>query len=121
MDEKVKKILEKKYGYDFESEWFTHEIMNLVEETIDATKDSINEVELTYGEKVAIYERAKKIAACDLSWKEKYDMIFSKEISHKLDFDYYNPDSDYDDDVLAFMNGFDEYMKKQEIIKNQIG
>lgn len=121
MDEKVKKILEKKYGYDFESEWFTDEIMNLVEQTIDATKDSINEVELTYVEKVAIYERAKKIAACDLSWKEKYDMIFSKEISQKLDFDYYDPDSDYDDDVLAFMNAFHEYMTKQEIIKNQIG
>lgn len=121
MDEKVKKILEKKLGYDFESEWFTDEILTLVNDVIESTKESINEVELTYGEKVAIYERAKKIAASDLSWKNKYDMIFSKEISHKLDFDYYDPDSDYDDDVIAFMNAFDDYMKKQEIIKNQIG
>jgi len=121
MDDKVKKILEKKFGYDFESDWFTDEILTLVDDVIEATKESIDEVELSYEEKVSIYEKAKRIVASDLAWNEKFDMIFSKEISRKIDFDYYYPDGDYDEDVIAFMNGFDEYMKKQEIIKNQIG
>lgn len=75
---------------------------------------------MDYEDKLKIYERAKRIVASDLEWDEKYDMIFSEEISRKVKFDYYDPDCGYDDDVLAFMQGFDEYMKKQSIIKNQI-
>lgn len=75
---------------------------------------------MNYEEKLNIYEKAKRIVASDLEWKEKYDMIFSEEISQKVKFDWCDPDCDYDDDVLAFMQGFDEYMQKQEIIKNQI-
>jgi len=75
---------------------------------------------MNYEEINEIYQKAKRIVASDLDWKEKYDMIFSDEISMKVQFDYYDPDMDYEDDVLAFMNGFDEYMKKQEIIEKQI-
>jgi radical SAM superfamily enzyme YgiQ (UPF0313 family) len=69
-----------------------------------------------------IHERAKRIVSSDLSWKDKYNMIFSDDVSGKVIhlFDYYDPDSDYDDDVIAFMNGFDEYMIKHNIIITQI-
>lgn len=114
MDEKVKKILEKKFGYDFESDWFTDEILTLVDDVIEATKESMNGVELTYEEKVKIYEEAKGIFSSSISWEEKYDLIFSNNISKKMDFDWYDPDCGYDDDVIAFMNAFDSYMIKQE-------
>ena len=73
-----------------------------------------------YEEKKEIYERAKRIIASDLEWDEKYDMIFSEEVSRKFNLDYYDPDCGYEDDVMAFMNALDEYMRKQDIIKKQI-
>lgn len=75
---------------------------------------------MNYEEKKKIYERAKRIIASDLGWQEKYDMIFSEEIFSKFSLDYYDPDCDYEDDVMAFMNALDEYMRKQNIISKQI-
>ena len=51
-----------------------------------------------------------------LTWIEKYDQIFSEEVSEKvfelIDLDYYDPDTDYEEDVTAFMDAFNERMKK---------
>jgi ATP:corrinoid adenosyltransferase len=59
-----------------------------------------------------IYDKAKKIyEAKDLEAEEKYDMIFSDEISRKVNFDYYDPDTSYEEDVAAFMRGFEEYIE----------
>lgn len=72
---------------------------------------------MEYSEKLKIYERAKRIVECtELDWDDKYDLIFSEEISRKFDFKWSDPDCGYEDDVRAFMNGFDEYMRKQKII-----
>lgn len=68
---------------------------------------------MNYEEKNKIYNRAKRIITSDLDWKEKYNMIFSEEISHKFSLNYYGPDTSYEEDVLAFMNALDEYMIKQ--------
>jgi hypothetical protein len=60
----------------------------------------------------SIYDKAKKIyEAEDLDDEEKYDMIFSDEISRKVSFDYYDPDTTYEEDVAAFMRGFEEYIE----------
>lgn len=75
---------------------------------------------MNYQEKEKIYQRAKKIVASDLEWEDKYDMIFSDEVSKKVRFDYYNPDTSYQEDVEAFVYGFEEYMEKERIIFNQI-
>ena len=75
---------------------------------------------MNYEEKKKIYEKAKRIIASDLEWEEKYDMIFSEEVSHKFSLDYYDPDTSYEEDVIAFMNALDEHMRKQEIISKQI-
>lgn len=75
---------------------------------------------MNYEEKIKIYERAKRIIASDLEWEEKYDMIFSEEISRKFSLGYYDPYTSCEEDIMAFMNALDEYMKKQEIIAKQI-
>ena len=53
----------------------------------------------------------------ELSWKEKYDLIFSDNISKKIhniiDLDYYNPDMDYEDDVSAFMSALNDYVNRK--------
>jgi hypothetical protein len=75
---------------------------------------------MNYEEKKKIHERAKRIIASDLEWEEKYDMIFSEEVSRKFSLSYYDPDTSYEEDVMAFMNALDEHMRKQEIISKQI-
>jgi len=62
-----------------------------------------------------IYHKAKKIhEAEDLDEREKYDLIFSEEISAKVSFDYYDPDTSYEEDVSAFMSGFKEYVENKQ-------
>ena len=75
---------------------------------------------MKYAKRKKIYERAKRIIDSDLPWEDKYDMIFSEEISRKFSLDYYDPDTSYQEDVMAFMGALDDYMRKQEIIENQI-
>ena len=62
-----------------------------------------------------VYFKAKNIVESDLSWEEKYDMIFCEEISKKAkklspSFDWYDPDTTYEEDVMAFFNSFTEYL-----------
>jgi hypothetical protein len=51
-----------------------------------------------------------------LTWEEKYGQIFSEDVSKKvfelIHLDYYDPDTDYDEDVKAFMDAFNERMKE---------
>jgi len=49
-----------------------------------------------------------------------FDMIFSKEVSRNFSFDWCDPDMDYEDDVYAYMQGFDKYMDREKIIHLQI-
>jgi hypothetical protein len=60
-----------------------------------------------------INSKVDKIMNSDLSWKEKYDKIFSDDISMKVDLDYYDPDTSYEEDILAFVNAFKEYYSKE--------
>ena len=50
-----------------------------------------------------------------LTWEEKYDLIFSEDISRKvfdlIHLDYYVPDTDYEE-VKAFMDAFNERIKE---------
>ncbi len=49
-----------------------------------------------------------------------FDMIFSKEVSRNFSFDWCDPDMDYEDDIYAYMQGFDKYMDSEKIIHLQI-
>lgn len=62
-----------------------------------------------------IYHEAKSIIESNLSWEAKYDMIFSEDISQRLfklasSFTYYDPDTSYEEDVMAFYNAFTDYI-----------
>ena len=74
----------------------------------------------TYEQKRAAYERARRIYESSLEWEQKYDMIFSKEISHLFKFDWYDPDSSYEDDVIAYMQALEAHMITEDIIHREI-
>lgn len=72
-----------------------------------------------------VQKEANEIYNSDMPWETKYKLIFSKNISRKFNelieeinehFSYYDPDSDYDDDVIAFMSAMNE--KIEEIIRD---
>ena len=67
---------------------------------------------MKYNKVLKIYEKAKNIVNSDLEWSEKYDKIFSKKIAGKVNFEWYDPDTSYQEDVEYFMNGFKEYIDK---------
>ena len=75
---------------------------------------------MTYKELKELHKRAKRIIESDLEWEIKYNMIFSEDMSQKVDFDWFDPDMDYEDDVRVWMNGFDEHMRIQKIMAQQI-
>ncbi len=75
---------------------------------------------MDYKELKDLHKRAKKIIASGLDWEEKYNLIFSDEISSKVKFDWNDPDMDYEDDVKAWMIGFDEHMRVQKIFAQQL-
>lgn len=61
---------------------------------------------------IEIHNQANKIFNSDLSWEQKYDFIFSENISkvvfRELGLSYYDPDTSYEEDVTAFMTAFNE-------------
>lgn len=66
-------------------------------------------------ELLELHMKAKEFVESDLSWEAKYDLIFSETLSKRVfqiarGFDYYDPDSSYKDDVMAFYNAFTRYV-----------
>lgn len=59
------------------------------------------------------------IGRTNLNWDEKYGKIFSAKISTKvyklIHFDYYDPDTSYEEDVCAFVNAFNWYMTENKL------
>ena len=103
----------------------SEEVIQAMDENgfIDTVKEALclglldENKELSYEEKNTIFERAKRIVDSEqLTWKKKYDLIFSHEISQQFDFDYYDPDCGYEDDVRAFMNALEDYMKVEAVV-----
>ena len=67
-----------------------------------------------------IFEMMEAIIDSDLDWEQKYDLIFSEDISisiSKLNLlqDYYDPDSSYKDDVLAYYNAVKDCVERYRI------
>jgi hypothetical protein len=63
------------------------------------------------------------VEADDLTWDEKYDLIFCDELSgkcfdiaKKLDnkIEYYDPDTTYEEDVMAFVEAIRAYDTKYQ-------
>lgn len=69
---------------------------------------------------ITLSKEADTIALSDLDWELKYNLIFSDDISremYNLDLvpEYYDPDSSYEDDVLAFVRAVTERAKQLEL------
>lgn len=66
-------------------------------------------------ELLELHMKAKEIVESNVSWEAKYDLIFSENLSKRVfqiarGFSYYDPDSSYEDDVMAFHNAFTNYI-----------
>jgi len=58
---------------------------------------------------IQISREAREIANSEADWETKYDLIFSADISQTIfflgiSFDYCDPDSSYEEDVMAYVN-----------------
>jgi len=62
------------------------------------------------GALIDLNSEAHEIINSDLSWNAKYDLIFSDDMSMKIELDYYDPDTSYEEDALAWVHAFDEYL-----------
>ena len=53
---------------------------------------------------VRLSKVAGRIIEADVSWETKYDMVFALKVMRKTGIyvDYYDPDADYQDDVMAY-------------------
>ena len=92
------------------------EIVESFEEWYEGAMDSNEEVEGAEGsggleELSKVYREANSIYESKLSDEAKYDLIFSKKISQKVPFSWYDLcDASYEEDVRYFMDAFREYM-----------
>lgn len=62
-----------------------------------------------------IYFQIENVINSDLSWEAKFDIIFSPELSQQFcklapSFDWYDPDTTYEEDVMAFFDAAKEYL-----------
>lgn len=66
---------------------------------------------------IETYNKVRKIFDSDLDWEVKYDLIFTKEIQKAVVFDWNDPDAGYEEDVKAYMDGFENFMNYISQIK----
>lgn len=72
---------------------------------------------------IELARKASQIANSDASWQTKYDLIFSSDISEKIkktevSCPYYDPDTSYEEDVLAYVSVVNE--KADELEKAMV-
>lgn len=75
-----------------------------------------------YQELINLNDKVQKLVMQeDVDWEMKFDLVFSQEVSRRVfnlldalnvSFDYYDPDTSYEEDVLAFSNAFNEKMEE---------
>jgi len=75
-----------------------------------------NKIEEEKSTKESILDKARQIINSDISWDDKYDRIFSPEIAVAFrnqypEFGYYDPDTTQEEDVTAWFNAAERYIK----------
>lgn len=75
---------------------------------------ALKEDETTFDTIENINDKAQNIINSNKSWETKYDLIFSDDISNKvhelIHLEYYDPDTSYEEDVLAFANALNNWV-----------
>lgn len=69
---------------------------------------------------IRLARAAQTICESEATWKTKFSLVFSEYLSGELqdlsvDFDWYDPDTTYEEDVLAFCRAINE--KADELVK----
>ena len=61
---------------------------------------------------VTLAREAQRICETDASWETKYQIVFSKALSSRMldlvHVEWYDPDTTYEEDVLAFCRAVNE-------------
>ena len=67
------------------------------------------------GELKDLHKQVNEIFNSSVDWEVKYDLIFSKRVSGKINdlisLDYYDPDTSYEEDVTAFVNALNDKLQ----------
>ncbi len=54
------------------------------------------------------YDKCRRVVdSPDINWETKYDFVFNKE-NPRIPFQWYDPDTSEEEDVMAFMSAFEE-------------
>ncbi len=77
----------------------------------------------TISEILQIIEKANQVYNSEADWLLKYDLIFSDSISCNifnlgLRFDYYDPDSSYEEDVRAYITALNHEKDRLEKVEH---
>ena len=76
-----------------------------------------------YQEIIKINTNVQKLIVEDIDWEVKYDLIFCNAVSKNIFnlfkeigifFDYYDPDTSYQEDSLAFSNALNDKIEQLE-------
>lgn len=113
-------FISKRSDYNQELETWSHlfVLSNFGENFLNQTIVQKSE-EMTADEIISLHRKAKNIFESNKSWEEKYDLIFSENFSKKLNLDYYDPDTNEEEDLTAWMRAFDDYVEEIKILVNQ--
>lgn len=74
-----------------------------------------------YDELLNLNNKVQQLIKDDVDWEIKYDLIFSKNVSRRIftllselniRLDYYDPDTSYEEDALAFANALNEKIEE---------
>lgn len=97
-------------GYEMEFKTVNPEMLESLADHCKALSKEFSELENEQGKAPELFNLMKAIVENpNLDWDEKYNFVFSEHISKQIfkalpELSYYDPDSDYQDDVLAFYN-----------------
>ena len=85
------------------------------------TKEKYEVLNSTYQRIMSIYYAACSHDGDDEAWGDAYDNIFGGGLSRIVrecipNFDWYDPDADYQDDVCAFVWAVEELMNNLQVI-----
>lgn len=123
IDDCLKELnIEKEESYSFDREDRVINFAQSIKEITNSLLNIFTEEEIkNYKEKeklLMLIYKMDKIVNSEIDEKLKYNLVFSKNISDKIykifkelniSFDYYDPDSSYEEDVLAFYQAVKSY------------
>lgn len=79
-----------------------------------------------YQELLSLNNKIQKLINEDIDWETKYDLVFCENVSRRVfkllkelgvSFDYYDPDTSYEEDLRAFANALKEKVEELEKVK----